>query len=161
MKTPSVAVIAIALSISSIYMLSRTRIPFASAEPASYSSAGASALEKQIVSKEREGLEALKAGDTAKFGELTAEEAIFVDSEGPASKSLVLKNVAGFKLTEYSMESVEFLPLSANTGFITYKVTEKGISHGKEFEGRAFVSSIWTERGGKWVCLFSQETAAR
>jgi hypothetical protein len=119
------------------------------------------ALEQQIVAHEREGLDALKTGDLDRFGNLTADEAIMVDARGPASKSQVLKNVAGFKLTEYSMEDVKLIPVSADTGLISYKITEKGISHGKEFSAQAYVSSLWTERAGKWVCLFSQETARK
>jgi len=118
-------------------------------------------MERQIVAKEREGLEALKTGDLIRFGDLTADDAIFVDAKGPAGKTEVLKNVAGFKITEYSMENVEFRAISKTTGFIAYKITERGISHEKEFAAQVYVSSIWTQRDGKWVCLFSQETAAR
>jgi len=39
--------------------------------------------------------------------------------------------------------------------------TEKGVSHGKEFAAQVYVSSIWAKRGSQWVCLFSQETAAK
>src|SRR5208283_1499806 len=90
-------------------------------------------LQQQIVAKERQGLDALNAGNVDLFGDLTAEDAVFVDSQGPASKAQVLKNVAGFRLTEYSMEDVRFVPISPNSGLISYKITEKGISHGKEF----------------------------
>ena len=83
---------------------------------------------------------------------------MLVDAHGPASKAQVLKNVAGLTLTEYSMEDVRFVPISPETGLISYKITETGISHGKEFTAQAYVSSVWTERGNKWLCLFSQET---
>jgi Domain of unknown function (DUF4440) len=115
-------------------------------------------MERQIIAKEREGLEALKTGDLERFGNLTADEAVLVDAHGPASKAQVLKNVAGFTLTEYSMEDIRFVPISPETGLISYKITEKGVSHGREFTAQAYVSSVWTERGNKWLCLFSQET---
>jgi hypothetical protein len=125
------------------------------------STAAGDSLEQQVVAKEREGLDALKTGDLDRFGKLTAEDAIFVDAAGPASKAQVLSNVGGFKLTDYAMEDVKFLPISKNTGLISYKITETGVSHGKEFTARVYVSSIWAERGHDWVCLFSQETGAR
>lgn len=59
------------------------------------------------------------------------------------------------------MEHVRFVPLSAKSGLIAYKISETGTSHGKSFSAKVYVSAIWAERGGKWVCLFSQETAAR
>jgi poly(3-hydroxybutyrate) depolymerase len=57
---------------------------------------GNDALQRQIVAKEREGLDALKAGNIARFGELTADDAVLIDAHGPASKAQVLQNVAGF-----------------------------------------------------------------
>jgi hypothetical protein len=123
-------------------------------------SEGAS-MEQQIVAKEREGLEALKAGDVGHFEDLTADDAIFVDAQGPATKAEVMQNVVGFKLTDYTIENVRFAQISPNSGLIAYKITEKGLSHGKEFTAQAYVSSIWIERETKWLCLFSQETAAR
>jgi hypothetical protein len=118
-------------------------------------------LQEKILVKEREGLDALKTGSLGAFADLTAEEAVFVDAAGPASKADVMKNVAGFRLTDYAIEDVRFVPLSDVSGLISYRIAEKGVSHGHEFAAQVYVSSIWAERGGKWVCLFSQETAAR
>jgi hypothetical protein len=129
------------------------------ARPASGGSAAS--MQEKVAEKEREGLEALKTGDIAHFGELTAEDAVFVDAHGIASEAEVMKNVAGFRLTDFTMEDVKFLQVSEKAGLISYKLTEKGVTHGKEFTAIVFVSSIWAERGGKWLCEFSQETAAR
>ena len=118
-------------------------------------------LQEQIVAAEREGLDALKAGDVDHFGALTADEAVLVDARGPATKAQVLKNVAGFTLTDYTIENVNFVPISKDTGLISYKITEKGNSHGHEFAATVYVSSVWTHRGDKWLCLFSQETPAK
>jgi hypothetical protein len=163
MKKALIVLFVAVVCLCSVYLPGKSRVSAASEKllGSSAVAAGDSSMEKEITAGERESLEALKTGDLEKFSKLSADEAIFVDTDGPADKTQVLKNVAGFKITEYSMENVAFLPLSANTGFVTYKLNEKGISHGKEFDGHAFVSSIWTQRAGKWVCLFSQETAAR
>jgi ketosteroid isomerase-like protein len=120
-----------------------------------------SALERQIIAKEREGLDALKSGDLQAFGNLTAENAVFVDRAGAATKAQVMKNVQGFQLTGYTMDQMSFVPLSKKSGLISYKITEKGVSHGKEFTAQAYVSSIWAEQSGHWLCLFSQETVPK
>jgi len=134
-----------------------------SAEPAGMkpTSTEPASLQQQIIAAERQGLDALKAGNVDIFADHTADEAVFVDAHGPAGKAQVVKNVADFRLTNYSMDDVKFLPLSANSGLIVYKISEKGVSHGKEFAAQAYISSIWAEQSGKWVCLFSQETGAR
>lgn len=151
-----------AIAVFGLFLLIHTRtsaapLPFASVD----SMAAQNALEEKVIAKEREGLDALKSGNLELFGDLTAEDAVLVDAHGPASKAQVLQNVSAFKLTDYSMEGMEFRSLSAESGLISYKISEKGISHGKEFMAQAYVSSIWSERSGKWVCVFSQETAAR
>jgi hypothetical protein len=118
-------------------------------------------LGQQILSKERAELDALKAGDFTTFGNLIADEAVFVDALGTSSKAEVLKHTEGFKLTDYKIEDEKFLPISADTGMISYYVTEKGASHGKEFTAHVYVSALCTKRANDWVCLFSQETAAK
>jgi hypothetical protein len=121
----------------------------------------ADALREQIVASERAGLDCLKRGDLAAFGEATAEDAVFVDSQGPATKAEVMEHTAGFRLTDYSIEDVRFVPVSAESGMISYRITESGNSHGHDFKARVYVSSLWAKRQGKWFCLFSQETAAK
>jgi ketosteroid isomerase-like protein len=149
------------IAISGVLLPGPPRASAAQASESAGTGAGQSAMEREIVAKEREGLDALKAGQADRFGDLTADEAIFVDAHGEAGKAQVLKNVAGFTLTEYTMDDVKFIKLSADTGLISYLIQEKGISHGRDFTAQAYVSSIWTERDHKWLCLFSQETAAK
>jgi hypothetical protein len=163
MKITSVLIVVVAISMSSALFLGRPKASAAGTpSPESrVSKTSDGSLEQQIVAKEREGLDALKAGNLERFANLTADDGVFVDAQGPASKATVVKNVAGFTLSEYSMENIQFVPIAANSGLITYKIYEKGASHGKEFAAQAYVSSIWMERGKEWVCLFSQETAVR
>ena len=106
-------------------------------------------------------MEALKTGDLAVFAHSTADEAIFIDPHGLASKAEVMKNVAGFRLIDFSMEGVKLLSVSGNSGLIAYTLTEKGASHGHDFTVKVYVSSLWTYRNGTWLCLFSQETPAK
>jgi hypothetical protein len=151
----------VVIVISTILLLRRPRTSSADLLASRDSSASNGGIEQQVIASEKEGLDALKAGNLELFGNLTADDAVFVDAHGAASKADVLKNVAGFKLAEYSMEDVKFVSISSKSGLITYKISEKGVSHGKEFSVQSWISSIWTKRGGKWMCQFSQETGAR
>lgn len=118
-------------------------------------------LQQQITAKEREELEALKAGNVAAFGELFSDDAVFLDPHGFANKTEVLQHTADFKVIDYAMDDVKVVVLSDNSGLIAYKLTQKARSHGKEFSTQAFASAIWSERNGKWVCVFTQETPAK
>jgi hypothetical protein len=163
MKTHPALLVTVVIATLGAVWLAHAKITAAESQARELRSSPSSvdSLEQQVIAKEREGLEALKTGDLDRFGKLTGDDAIFVDAAGPASKAQVLTNVAGFKLTDYTMEDVKFLPISKNTGLVSYKTTEKGVSHGKEFTAKVYVSSVWAERGHNWVCLFSQETGAR
>ena len=83
-------------------------------------------LRDTIVAKERQGLDALKVGDLATFARSTGDDAVFIDSHGIASKADVMKNVAGFKVRDYTIEDVTFTPPSASSGLIAYRITEDG-----------------------------------
>jgi hypothetical protein len=162
MNSRTVIILLAALSIASSLAIGHNVLAKSAAR--SFASGGdtqPSSEEQQIVTREREGLDALRAGNVQRFADLTDENGIFIDAQGPASKAQVVKNVAGFTLSEYSMDDLKFVALSKDSGLITYKIHEKGNSHGKDFDARAYVSSIWTKKGKNWLCTFSQETGAR
>jgi hypothetical protein len=118
-------------------------------------------LQDEIVAQERAELDALKTGDMKVFASLLAEDAVFMDDHGPAGKAEVVKHTASVRLRDYTMSGVQFVPLSADSGVIVYELDESGVSHGKEFTAKVHVSALWVKRGGKWVCVFGQETAAK
>jgi hypothetical protein len=113
-----------------------------------------------IIAQERAGLDALKSGNLTAFSEAASDDAIFVDPHGLAAKPEAVRNMAGLRLTDYSMSGLKFVPVSAEGGVISYLLTEQGTNQGKQFSARAFVSSVWVRSAGKWVCVFSQETPA-
>lgn len=122
---------------------------------------GGSSLREQVLAQERAELDSLKFRDLAKFSGFLADDAVFVDAHGSASKAEIVQHTAEFRLHEYTMDDVRFAPVSADSGMIVYTLTESGTSHGKEFSAKVYVSALWLKRDGKWLCAFSQETAAR
>ncbi|MFI5117760.1 MAG: nuclear transport factor 2 family protein [Terriglobales bacterium] len=116
---------------------------------------------EEIVAQERAELESLRTGDMAAFANFLADDAVFLDAAGAAGKAEVVKNTAGFRLREYTMTDVRFVALAADSGLIAYRMAETGTSHGKEFAAKVYVSALWLKRGDRWVCVFSQETAAK
>lgn len=163
MKMTLPSILAIVIVLCTGLLLATPR--YAAAEPekpnALNATSSADSLQQQIVFKEREELECLKSGDLKHFAELLADDAVFVDDHGTASKSEIVEHTAEFRLTEYTIDDVKFVPLSTTSGLISYKIRERGNSHGKEFTAQVYVSALWAERGGKMVCVFSQETAAK
>src|ERR1700747_2013818 len=121
MKKISACILAVAIGFGGALFLGRARAVAADPSPASPSpTTEQNSLGQQILSKERAELDALKAGDFTTFGNLIADEAVFVDALGTASKAEVLKHNEGFKLADYKIEDEKFLPVSADTGMISY-----------------------------------------
>jgi ketosteroid isomerase-like protein len=163
MKKTTVILVFASLVAVAAFLLCRPAVSAAITKPFRSSTAAPSdaSLQDQVVAAERAGLDALKKGDVATFANLTADEAVLVDDHGPATKAQVVKNVSNFTLTDYTMDDIHFVPIAPNTGLISYKLTEKGNSHGHEFTAQVYISSVWTNRANNWLCLFSQETAVR
>jgi len=162
MKTSITVTTVLVVFILAAFLLARSN-RFSSAEEthAGSSKSRGESIQQQIVAKEHEELDSLKTGDAHLFASLLADDALFVDAQGPATKAEVVRHVTEFRLVEYFMEDVKFVSFSNDSGLLAYKIIEKGVSHGKEFSARLYISAVWTMRQGNWVCVFSQETEAR
>lgn len=116
-------------------------------------------LLEQITAQERKRWDARKAGSTAAFADMIAEDAVFVDSRGPEGKAAVVQHASDSKLKDYFMDNVKLVTFTATSGLITYKMTEKVIvGKNKEATSDFYVSVFWVQRDGKWLCVFSQES---
>ena len=143
---------------SNVSMWAACALVFAAALPVF---AQGDALEREVLAQERQELDCLKTGDYARFAQLLADDAIFVDTQGSAGKATVVNNTKDFRLEHFTIEDPKFVWLSPTSAMLIYKISETGVSHGKTFSANVNVSALWAKRDGKWVCLFSQETAAR
>jgi len=114
-----------------------------------------------IVAQERAELDALKSGDVETFGNLIADDAVFLNAGGPAGKTLVVQHSSVVRLHDYTMSDVQVISVSPIAGLIVYKLDETGASHGKEFTASIHASALWVKRGDRWQCVFSQETPVR
>ena len=119
------------------------------------------ALQKQAEAKERQELDCLKSGDYDQFAGLIADDAVFLDRRGTAGKAEVVSNTRSVRLTEYTMSNIKFVRVSDNAEMLLYQLDETGTIRGNAFTAKVNISALWTNRGGKWVCLFSQETATK
>lgn len=154
MKTTSAWVVVVLFVAGSLIAALGGNAPSAPAE-------SADSLRDAILEHEKKELDCLKTGNMDLFASLIADEAVFVNPRGQAGKAQVVKNTSEVHLEEYTIEDVRFVPVSPESGLISYELTQKGTSHGRSFSSRVFASALWVKRGNQWVCLFSQETAAR
>jgi hypothetical protein len=113
---------------------------------------------EMIIGKEKEVFDLTAKGDYAGWAGLLADDALAVYDTGYASKAEVLKYVTGMSDFHGSMDQVRIMPIGETAALIIYKMTQGWTEQGKPMAREYYVSSLWVERGGKWLSQFWQET---
>jgi hypothetical protein len=135
-------------------------VPLPAQSPQSPSQPDARPIPQDIGTRELELLKALRNGNSEVFSELTAEDAIFIDSRGQTTRKDAIKNAHNVTLSSSVVAGIKLEWLSPTSGYIVSKLTRRLISQGEEVTTVVYVSSIWVQRAGQLVCIFRQETAA-
>ncbi len=78
------------------------------------------ALRDLVTDHESAGMKALIAGDTVSFNASIADDALFVDSHGPASKAEVISHTGDFHLRDFSMADVRVISLAPEAALIVH-----------------------------------------
>jgi ketosteroid isomerase-like protein len=77
---------------------------------------------------------------------------------GMMNREIQLKNVAGWKITEYMESDWKVTLLGKDTACVTYQFTVKGMYKGEKLPAKSRVVSIWVRRNGSWLEASYQET---
>jgi len=120
------------------------------------------ALEEKIVALEKQGWEAIKKKDWTALGSLMTEDFVEVGEMGIRGKLEAIQDLkANLTLTEYAMEQVKVLELSKDAALVTYRLVQKGSYKGQDLPSKASCSAAYVRRGGKWLNISFQQTAAK
>jgi hypothetical protein len=121
--------------------------------------AGATVKDSDITAKEEEIWGKIKAKDSEGFGGMLSDDFIYVAPEGIYDKAGTINGVKDFAPTELTFSDWKVLLLDKDAAVVAYKVIAKGTSGGKPIpETPLLCSSVWVNRGGKWVGVYHQET---
>jgi len=124
--------------------------------------ANRAAAEKQVLAAERAVNEAIAKGDMKTFHANIAPDAVGVDMGGinkvnvPDFDKMMLQT----KLTSWNIDGSQFLWINDAAVVHMYRWTGKGTFQGQPIPSPVWTSTLWTNKGGKWVGVFHQETAA-
>jgi hypothetical protein len=120
------------------------------------------AIEKQIVALERAINEAFAKGDTKAFHANIAPDAIGVDPSGinKVSGPEFDKMLLATKVQSWNMDGSQFYWLNDTSVVHMYHWTGKGTYQGEALPSPTWSSTLWTNKGGKWMAVFHQETTA-
>jgi hypothetical protein len=114
---------------------------------------------EQFVALEREVWEALVRGDGEADGRLLSDDFLGVYTVGFANHSDHVAQLAdGPTVSDYSLSDARLMVLADDMVVLAYRAAfTRPRETGSE---RVLISSIWHERAGRWVNIFSQDTPA-
>jgi hypothetical protein len=148
--------------------------PAATASPAAHSNSAASntnansnaaaspaaspaAAPANVTEAEKQVWDALKRKDWDAFAAFLAEDQLEVEPGGVHTKAQSVEAVKGFDFSTATLSDFKETKLSANATLLTYLVKGRG----RDWPPDGFRSStVWVNRGGKWLAVFHQATVA-
>jgi hypothetical protein len=97
--------------------------------------------------------DALKSKNFDAFAALLASDSIEVETEGVYDKAGSVRSVSEADLSKTSLSDWRSLKIDDDAALVTYMVKGPGVDPSGEHH-----TTIWVNRGGKWLALFHQGT---
>lgn len=118
----------------------------------------------QIVKQlEHDWVDASKAGDADKLGQILADDWVGIEYDG--SKSTKQSALADLKSGQSTLTSFEFGPMDVkvlgNVAVVQGSDTEKSTSKGKDTSGKWVWMDVFVKRDGKWMAVRSQSAMVK
>lgn len=110
---------------------------------------------------EHDWVDAAKAGDTDKLGQILADDWTGLGADG--SKQTKQSYLADIKSGKSKLESFEFGPMDVkvmgNVAVVRGSDTEKSTTNGKDSSGKFAWMDVFVKRNGRWVAVRSSAPA--
>ncbi|HJQ30682.1 MAG TPA: DUF4440 domain-containing protein [Pyrinomonadaceae bacterium] len=115
--------------------------------------------EAEVIEQEKLIWDALKRKDYDAFARMLADELVVVGSTGVTDKPGVITTLKGYTITDVSLSDWRVVPLVDEAAVVTYKAVVKSTATGRNGPATlSRVSSVWLNRGGKWLVILNQDT---
>lgn len=122
---------------------------------------GADPAVKEVESAIKVLNDTFKTGNATNIKALMAEDHVaFTPWGGRQTRDEQIRTLPELKLTEYEPGPMTVTMLGADGALVAYSLKLKGTFEGKALPTRCYASAVWVKRGGKWLELHYQETAA-
>jgi ketosteroid isomerase-like protein len=121
-------------------------------------------VSQSVQQLEHDWVDAMKAVDTDKLGEVLADDWVGL-GYGGAGKATKQSFLADVKSGASKLQSFEFGPMNVivigNVAVVQGSDTEKSTSNGKDTSGKYVWMDVFAKRDGKWVAVRSQNAMAK
>jgi hypothetical protein len=126
-----------------------------------FAQASKAAAEKAIVANENKINDAVAKHDLKTFNELVAPDAVSGDDAGFMKVADFTKTIDQLKVSTWHIMNTQVMWIDDKSAVLTYTWMGKGTYMNQPIPETTYASSVWTERNGKWVVVYHQETPAR
>ncbi len=119
-------------------------------------------IQAKLAANEKKLWEAWKNKDTKPFKSALASDFVMVADSGVSGKDAVEKDITSgpCDIKSFTLSDWKLTMLNSSTAYLTYKGTADGTCAGTAVPP-VWASSVWMNRGGKWVAVTHQETVAK
>jgi hypothetical protein len=122
----------------------------------------ATVSEADITGREKQIWEAIKGKDADGFAAMLAEDAIYVSDDGVYDKAGTVKGIKDLALTNVALSDWKFIALDKDAAVVIYSMVLTGTGGGHQLPANPLrASTAWVNRGGKWMAVYHQDTAAK
>jgi hypothetical protein len=140
-------------------LLTAALLALAVAAPSFAQTADKATIAKALIANENKVNEAVAKGDLNTFNSLVAPEAVTGDGMSGFMKAADFgKTLNQLKITSWHMMSPQVVWIDDKSAVVAYTWMGTGTYMGKPVPDQVLASSVWTERNGKWVAVFHQES---
>jgi hypothetical protein len=119
-------------------------------------------LLKKLSAAEKKLWDAWKNKDTKPFKSALSPDFVMIEESGVSGKDAVMKDIPSMPCDVKSVELSDWklTMLNSNTALLTYKGKADGTC-GNMAIPPVWASSLWVNRGGKWLAFSHQETPTK
>jgi hypothetical protein len=118
------------------------------------------AIEKTLIANENKISEAVAKHDVKTFTDLVANDAVSADGMGVMKVADFVKSMNEMKIGSWHIMDTQVHWVDDKTAVLTYSWMGSGTYKGEAIPATTYSSTVWTERNGKWVAVFHQESVA-
>jgi hypothetical protein len=133
-----------------------------SPSPAAKPAMSKAQIRGRLIATEKKLWEAWKNKDAKPFKANLAADSVMIGDSGVSGKNEAIKDITSAPCEIKSFELTDFKVtfLSAGTALLTYKGTTDGTCGGAALP-KVWASSLYVNRGGKWLAASHQETPVK
>ena len=120
---------------------------------------GKTTLERRLIAAEKRVIwEAVAKKQIDVLQSSLANDYLDVSDVGIFTKTETLQLIPSLTLRDYSLDKFKVIKLNRKAGVITYEAIQHWTLNGREAPSHVRATSVWINRGCRWLVVFHQES---